>query len=80
MACEYVMKQMKIMLCISEQGYFDSDFEHMCVDFLQHFDKMNVTNTVDFSKAINVNRSILFYKLIKSGYKGKIVHLLQDKM
>ena len=33
----------------------------------------------NFSKAFNyVNRSILFYKLIKSGYKGKVLNLLQD--
>ena len=40
-----VMKQMKIMSSIPDQGYFDRDFEQMFVDFLQNFDKMNVTNT-----------------------------------
>ena len=34
---------------------------------------------IDFKSAFNsVNRTLLFYKLIKNGYHGKIINILKD--
>ena len=50
-----------------------------CIQKQMSLNKNLYIALVDFRKAFNyVNRSILFYKLIKSGFKGKVIRLLRD--